>query len=404
MTPVKFEKLFQLTLLGVLIFLPAIDRANAADDIVLDIRRSIQITWASEHGKSYRLMSTVDVGQTNFQTLGASMDGTGGNITVFYDTTLDQKVYFKVEESTAPAGQATAAATVNGGFLTGISVLENGFNYVDTPTVTITDSTGSGATAVAIMSNGTVTGISVTDAGSGYSGNPTIVIGAPPPIATLANRLSSLEANFNATAFYARNAIMGPAIVLSGLKFSGTQFGTFYAWDWDCRNVLFENCVFFRGEFGDVNVDITGTSFVGSTFEYANFNNVEGADSVFDNVTFTHTNGGFSGSNPRFEGANLQRASFKNVDFAIGSGAASSFDNADVSAADFSGSDLSGAVLARANCRGASFVNAVLTATSFYDADLSNASLLGATGFDSADTTGTTFNNTTMPDGSIRTD
>jgi hypothetical protein len=74
--------------------------------------------------------------------------------------------------------QATATATVNSGFLTSITVTDGGAGYSTAPTVTITDSTGSGAMATAQVSGGAVTSITVHNAGSGYS-STTVTI-APP--------------------------------------------------------------------------------------------------------------------------------------------------------------------------------------------------------------------------------
>src|SRR5688572_20620834 len=74
--------------------------------------------------------------------------------------------------------QATASATVHGGFLTAISVLDGGNGYQSPPLVVITDSTGSGAAASAQISGGAITSITVNNAGSGYTA-PTVTIGPP---------------------------------------------------------------------------------------------------------------------------------------------------------------------------------------------------------------------------------
>jgi uncharacterized protein YjbI with pentapeptide repeats len=246
---------------------------TAADTVTLDIKKSIKITWPSEKGKSYRLMSTMDVGLQNFQSLGQPMDGNGGNITVFYDTQVDQKVFFRVDEGTAPAGQATATATLVNGFITAVTIVENGFGYTEVPTVTFTDSTGSGAMAVAALSDGSVTGITVVNAGSGYSANPTVTIGSPPPLDTTANRVDELETFVKKMALSNTQSLTVPLslsdVDLSGANLQQSRFGL-----WGFTNINFSGAFlvecFFMGNGGGAcsfskcdfsNANLRGVSF-----------------------------------------------------------------------------------------------------------------------------------------------
>jgi len=77
--------------------------------------------------------------------------------------------------------QATAVATVSGGFLTIIAVTDGGHGYGETPAVTITDPTGSNAVPVAHLTAGVVTSITVPVPGRNYSPSPTVTIAPPPP-------------------------------------------------------------------------------------------------------------------------------------------------------------------------------------------------------------------------------
>ena len=77
--------------------------------------------------------------------------------------------------------QATAVATVSGGFLTVITVTDGGQGYGETPAVTITDATGSNAVAVANLTGGMVTSVTVSKPGRNYSPLPTVTIAPPPP-------------------------------------------------------------------------------------------------------------------------------------------------------------------------------------------------------------------------------
>src|ERR1017187_5920355 len=77
--------------------------------------------------------------------------------------------------------QATATATVSGGFLTVITVTDGGHGYGETPAVTITDATGSNAVAVANLTGGVVTSVTVSKPGRNYSPSSTVTIAPPPP-------------------------------------------------------------------------------------------------------------------------------------------------------------------------------------------------------------------------------
>ncbi len=77
--------------------------------------------------------------------------------------------------------QATAVATVSGGFLTVITVTDGGHGYAETPGVTITDATGSNAVATAQLTGGAVSSVTVSKPGAHYSSSPTVSITPPPP-------------------------------------------------------------------------------------------------------------------------------------------------------------------------------------------------------------------------------
>ena len=70
-----------------------------------------------------------------------------------------------VSPGTNTSHGATGAATVNNGFVVGITVTAPGAGYTVAPAVTITDSTGSGASATAHVSGGAVTSITMNKPG-----------------------------------------------------------------------------------------------------------------------------------------------------------------------------------------------------------------------------------------------
>ena len=80
--------------------------------------------------------------------------------------------------------QATATATVVGGAVSAITMVEPGSNYSTTvaPTVTIAGGGGTGATATGMVATtGTVGSIKVTAGGSGYTRQPQVFLTAPAP-------------------------------------------------------------------------------------------------------------------------------------------------------------------------------------------------------------------------------
>jgi hypothetical protein len=65
-------------------------------------------------------------------------------------------------------------AVVTGGAIVAYQIVNPGNGLTAAPTLTITDSSGSGATATAVVSAGAVTQVNPGSAGSGYSSSPTV--------------------------------------------------------------------------------------------------------------------------------------------------------------------------------------------------------------------------------------
>jgi hypothetical protein len=105
-----------------------------------------------------------------------------GRVTVHGDAfTGTGRFKFVLATTAASAGQATASAMVNGGFVTGYTVANGGAGYTNAPKVTILDLTGTGAIATATIStNGQVVSIVANNAGGNYSSTPTVLIDPPP--------------------------------------------------------------------------------------------------------------------------------------------------------------------------------------------------------------------------------
>ena len=74
---------------------------------------------------------------------------------------------------------ATGTPIIQSGGIAGVTVVNGGAGYTNTPLVRFFGGGGTGAVAVAVVSNGVVTAINVTDGGYGYTGTPIVVISPP---------------------------------------------------------------------------------------------------------------------------------------------------------------------------------------------------------------------------------
>ncbi|MGH7969953.1 MAG: LamG-like jellyroll fold domain-containing protein, partial [Limisphaerales bacterium] len=88
---------------------------------------------------------------------------------------------------------ATAVATISGGSVAAISVLEPGCGYTNPPSVGIIGGGGSGAGAVAALNGGYVSSITVTNGGSGYTNTPLVLISSPPFMPSLSIGVSKVK-------------------------------------------------------------------------------------------------------------------------------------------------------------------------------------------------------------------
>ena len=76
-----------------------------AQNVELDIERSVKVEFNSQKGYSYNVYGTSDPAKkTGWKLLGGG-DGTGESIVFFYRTETDQKVFFKVESEPSQPGE-----------------------------------------------------------------------------------------------------------------------------------------------------------------------------------------------------------------------------------------------------------------------------------------------------------
>lgn len=103
-----------------------------------------------------------------------------------FDTAGNIRTYM-ISVTSVGASQATAASTVSGGRVSGLTITDGGSGYVPSapPAVTISGGGGTGASASAIVSpTGEVTSLTIINSGSGYTSAPTVTIA---PRASAAN-------------------------------------------------------------------------------------------------------------------------------------------------------------------------------------------------------------------------
>jgi len=79
------------------------------------------------------------------------------------------------------ARRATAVAHRSITAVTSYSIMDGGAGYISVPGVSLTGGGGSGATALASISGGSVIGIDMVQAGGSYTSDPTVIIDPPPP-------------------------------------------------------------------------------------------------------------------------------------------------------------------------------------------------------------------------------
>lgn len=92
-----------------------------------------------------------------------------------------------------PPRRATALAQVVNGFLVSATLVDGGRGYTSPPQVLISGGGGSGATATAVVRDGVVVGIEITNPGSGYSALPSVRIASPPFGASMTIQVSKVK-------------------------------------------------------------------------------------------------------------------------------------------------------------------------------------------------------------------
>src|SRR5262249_15523805 len=108
---------------------------------------------------------------TVYAGLGAESGGAGYSMIQFDN--------FQANGVTCSAHRAEATAQIASGLVTGITVVDGGCGYTNTPAGLIVGGGGSGAAEFATISNEVVMSITITNGGSGYTSIPQVYIYSP---------------------------------------------------------------------------------------------------------------------------------------------------------------------------------------------------------------------------------
>ena len=87
-------------------------------EINLDIKNSVKVSFDSEHGKSYKVYSTTDLLTKKWNLLGGPVSGGDEGVVFFHETENDQKLFFKAEQIMANPDGSGGEAMLPDGFPT----------------------------------------------------------------------------------------------------------------------------------------------------------------------------------------------------------------------------------------------------------------------------------------------
>lgn len=371
--------------------------AVTAQEISLKVEKATVVTFPSEPGKGYTLLTATNPAAENWTVAEENIAGTGGEVTVFYKSESDQKLFFKVKEGVPPNGQRSLLA------LSRLDLSERDLTGYDLKKEELRRFNFSKAKLVNAKLNGANLIGAVFD-GADLSG------------------ADLREAEIDAANFVTCNFTRAN---LSGLKFVDQSFHQSDFRDAILMGASFRNCSFNSANLRGVklsNLEMRGCNFTGATMHGVDLGGANLSGSVLPpyQTLGSMMNGRFEGTglvgsdlNGRdfrtvlLRGADVSLANFSDVNLAgndlrlLHSGNGSKFIRANLRGANLTGAflhgvgnyelatiDLSGADLSNANLEGAHlrFVtlrNANLTGANLKYANLSGSDLTGAVGFDS---------------------
>lgn len=99
-------------LLSVSLISSAFVCGSIGEEVAMKAERAFVITFDSQSQRTYKLLAAENAAG-NWATLQDGIVGTGGEVTVFYKSESDQRLFFKVETSDGPPGQRSLLSLAN---------------------------------------------------------------------------------------------------------------------------------------------------------------------------------------------------------------------------------------------------------------------------------------------------
>lgn len=339
--------------------------ATSHAEVALQIEHSVKVTFASATNKSYQVYSSADVGpEKQWLAQGQPAAGNGENITFFYHGSDAPKIFFKVEEADGGGGNPGLIAELQARLVR----LERQANALRLFNFTPVSRPHEYENVPLVYGGGTNADLRNRDIRSTYLAGIDL------------SGVDLRGADLRLTDF--RFSVLRGAL-LQGALFDGTRFA----------GVDLEHDFPAGADFGAPPNTLHG-----------------GADFRFTDL-HGKTLKGFRFARANFHGANLSGTDFRGSDLGITIFWEAKLSQANLSGISLGGADFTGADLTGANFTGSNLAGKALevttlklcklTGASFVGADLTYVNLTGSVGFDG---TGAIFNNTTMPDGTVRTD
>src|SRR5688572_19309296 len=84
----------------------------SAEEVSIKAEKAVVITFPSQSQRTYKLLGAENA-SGNWTSLKDGIVGTGGEVTIFYKSESDQKLFFKVETSDGPPGQRSLLSLAN---------------------------------------------------------------------------------------------------------------------------------------------------------------------------------------------------------------------------------------------------------------------------------------------------
>jgi uncharacterized protein YjbI with pentapeptide repeats len=405
-----------------------------AEEVTIHVEKSAAITFQSEDQRAYKLLAASDPAGT-WRTIKDRITGTGGEVTIFYRSEADQKVFFKVETSDGPPGQRSLISLarldvserdLTGYDLEGADLREYKFydSTLDGADLAGADLRGTGFQGASMKGadlRGTLIGFTSFD-GVDFTG------------ANLSGLTFKKGDVFLENAKFQGTILTGTHFIgadLSGASFAGVDLSGASLRGCNLLNADFTGCDLSRA-------DLTGAAMGTANLSGANLNclNLEGAELSGLNLSgrdlrntnlrgvelgpasdWTGVNASsndltliFFNSAPGLTGANFSGANLTGLN--VG-GSMPGLPGMTFNKVDFRNANLTGASFRDCDVSGCDFTGATLTLADFRGADLS-----GSIGFDAlqagmlfgpGDSYGNLPNDpqakgTIMPDGTIRSD